>query len=1126
MNNAVKSSACWIWRPKGNLIDHMSKDIGSCTFKRFDYVDPQGILKSDQEIFNSGCSRHMIGNKSYLTYYQEIDGGFLLDESQVLLKVPRNNNMYSFDLKNVVPLGGKFDGKSDDGFFVGYSINSKVLGIVIPAAKSSFLLNIVLKGKSAKSMTTNNDCNLRIRPPITAEEHQQARFGGNTESKKMQKSLLKQKFKEFKISEEVGLDKGYDKMQKILTQMNTLKIKPDLEDINMKFLRGLPSSWSGYSSSSSTLSNAAFVSTTGLIQGNLSYQESVNGGYGGYTTTLSASPDFSSSKGSSKYKCSVVDDVIYSFFANHEIDQQLVYEDLDQMNKNEFKEYDLKHQMAMLSIKVHRFEKKQGRKIKFNGRENARFDKKLVKCFNCKQMGHFSRECRDQGVQNSNNYQIYKSKEAGKDGSDSKAMVVVDGSIDWDKQTEEGNTDPRSLENFGMLAGIKLESDADSEGEVVSADDVIPADVSVSASPVAADVVSPHSETEFALMGLSTEVSIPVTCPFQECSRPNNSDHDFNSSVSAPASESSDTIVIDCDRQEDFPNVCTSSIETNVKSSKSLCNKFGSFNKGSHFRKHKSCYVCGSYLHLIKDYDIHEQRLVKSHAKGKGILGRRPTGKPVNPNRPKPVSAGQPNLVSVGQPNPGSAGQSNPVSAVQPNLIFAGPLNLVSGGQSNLISACPPNLVSAGQPNRISAGPPNPVYAGQPNPVSAGDGLLGLRPLNNQPPICRALTMSSRVLNFLTFKLEEIVMAMMTCLKSSGVHYQCVTVGCGLLCMLLLLLLAALLSILTLPMTIYYWKLDNKEVTIQFRGGLLGIVIPAAKSSFLLDTAKEGDKNGQENDVRDQEEALRKPFEQDFKRLNELESMFGQDKDAHGNSTYRMLTLVCDVGSSYVNLGGSIPINAATLPNTDPPMLDLEDTDDLQDTKIFSSVYDDEVEGAMDVKSTYLYGTIDEEVYVYQPPCFEDALFSNKVYVDDIIFGSTKKSLCTEFEGLMHKKFQMSYIGKLTFLLGLQVMQRDNGIFISQDKYVADILKKFDFSSVKTAITLIETNKALCKDEEAEDVDVYLYRSMIGSLMYLTASRPDIRFDVCACARDSPFDLEALSDSDYVGVCLDRKSTT
>ncbi|GJY85647.1 putative ribonuclease H-like domain-containing protein [Tanacetum coccineum] len=181
-----------------------------------------------------------------------------------------------------------------------------------------------------------------------------------------------------------------------------------------------------------------------------------------------------------------------------------------------------------------------------------------------------------------------------------------------------------------------------------------------------------------------------------------------------------------------------------------------------------------------------------------------------------------------------------------------------------------------------------------------------------------------------------------------------------------------------------------------------------------------------------------------------------------------------------------------------------------------------------------------------------------QVYVDDIIFGSTKKSMCTEFEEVMHKRFQMSSMGELTFFLGLQVKQQPDGIFISQDKYVADILKKFDFCSIKTATTLIESNKPLVKDEDGVEVDVHEYRSMIGSLMYLTASRPDIMFAVCACARfqvtpkashlhvvkrifrylkhqpklglwyprDSPFELEAFSDSDYAGASLDRKSTT
>nr|GEU33835.1 retrovirus-related Pol polyprotein from transposon TNT 1-94 [Tanacetum cinerariifolium] len=110
------------------------------------------------------------------------------------------------------------------------------------------------------------------------------------------------------------------------------------------------------------------------------------------------------------------------------------------------------------------------------------------------------------------------------------------------------------------------------------------------------------------------------------------------------------------------------------------------------------------------------------------------------------------------------------------------------------------------------------------------------------------------------------------------------------------------------------------------------------------------------------------------------------------------------------------------------------------------------------------------------------------------------QDLCKAFEKLMKDKFQMSSMGKLTFFLGLQVKQKPDGIFISQDKYVVKILRKFVLTDGKSASDPIDTEKPLLKDPDGEDVDVHTYRSMIGSLMYLTSSRPDIMFAVCACA--------------------------
>nr|GEU54772.1 hypothetical protein [Tanacetum cinerariifolium] len=206
----------------------------------------------------------------------------------------------------------------------------------------------------------------------------------------------------------------------------------------------------------------------------------------------------------------------------------------------------------------------------------------------------------------------------------------------------------------------------------------------------------------------------------------------------------------------------------------------------------------------------------------------------------------------------------------------------------------------------------------------------------------------------------------------------------------------------------------------------------------------------------------------------------------------------------------------------------------------------------MDVKSAFLYETIEEEVYVCQPPRFEDPDHPEKVYkVIKALYGLhqtprawyetlanylLENDLLKSFEKLMKDKFRISSMEELTFFFGLQVKQKKDGIFISQDKYVAEILRKFGLTERKSASTPIDTEKPLLKDPDGEDVDVHTYRSMIGSLMYLTSHLHAVKMIFRYLTgkphlglwypKNLPFDLVAYSDSDYAGASLDRKSTT
>jgi hypothetical protein len=128
-------------------------------------------------------------------------------------------------------------------------------------------------------------------------------------------------------------------------------------------------------------------------------------------------------------------------------------------------------------------------------------------------------------------------------------------------------------------------------------------------------------------------------------------------------------------------------------------------------------------------------------------------------------------------------------------------------------------------------------------------------------------------------------------------------------------------------------------------------------------------------------------------------------------------------------------------------------------------------------------------------------LFMLQIYVDDIIFGSTNQDFCEEFGKMIASVFEMSIFGELSYFLSLQIKQMKNDTFVSQGKYIKDILKKFGMNESKAISTLMGTNGSLDSDASGNMVDQKIYRSMIGSLLDVTASRLDVMFNVCICAR-------------------------
>ncbi|GJW03906.1 ribonuclease H-like domain-containing protein [Tanacetum coccineum] len=308
-----------------------------------------------------------------------------------------------------------------------------------------------VKARSLLLMSLPNEHQLTFNQYVDAQSmfnFIKARFGGNEATKKTQKALLKQQYENFNASTSESLDLIFNRLQKLVSRLAILGVVTSQEDLNIKFLRSLPSEWDTHvvvwmnkpdfesmslddlyknfkiveqkvKKSSGAINgdkNLAFVYASGTSSTNNLHSEVSTG-----TTKVNTAS-------TETCTASISDDTVYAFLSTQPQGSQIVHEDLEQIHDDDLEEMDLKWNMALLSMRARKFYQRTGRKIIIDGSNTAGFDKSKVECFNCHKMGHFARECRAPRVRDNRNWnQGNSTKTVRIEDTPEKAMCAIDG---------------------------------------------------------------------------------------------------------------------------------------------------------------------------------------------------------------------------------------------------------------------------------------------------------------------------------------------------------------------------------------------------------------------------------------------------------------------------------------------------------------------------------------------------------------------------------------------------------------------------------------------------------------------------------------------------------------------------
>ncbi|GJZ74487.1 ribonuclease H-like domain-containing protein [Tanacetum coccineum] len=415
-----------------------------------------------------------------------------------------------------------------------------------------------------------------------------SRFGGNDESKKMQKYILKQQFEGFSVSNSEGLHKGYDRFQSLLSQLEIHGAGVSTEDANQKFLRSLPSAWSQVSLIMRTKPGVDSLSFDDLYNNLRVFESDVKGSTTSSSSTqnvafvsenTSSTNDVSTAYGvsnSSGHNSQYEHTSSYSLLANQSSCPQLDHEDLEQLDSLNLEEIDLKWQVAMISIRMKKFYKKTGRKLQFDAKEPVGFDKTKVECYSCHKTGHFARECRSKGNQDGRRRDAWNTGNKEKDNR--RRSGKQEDSKLWLKTQEVTSCSKECKESYAKLKKLydeQREQLGDASIEIQAYTQAL--------KKVEAQLVAHQQDSE--------DEHCVSTTKEKEKYQFADTEH-----VKLPSKR-----VIE-------QNTCSQSPKPDKKNCSGLMSK--KLGLGYGFTT-KACFVCGSLSHLIRDCDFHEKRMAK-----------------------------------------------------------------------------------------------------------------------------------------------------------------------------------------------------------------------------------------------------------------------------------------------------------------------------------------------------------------------------------------------------------------------------------------------------------------------------------------------------------------------------------